>query len=597
MADEQLKFIIGADTSQFNAELQKAENELKQFQSALKKTTDINELEVLNGKIIKTQQTIAGLNNSFKSVPKSAGDATQSITNLSRVVSDAPYGFIGIANNINPLVESFGRLKSESGSVGGALKSLIGGLSGPGGLGLAFAAVTTAITFAQIGFQAWTRTTQKAKETVDETAKALSSIQNSVASEASSVASLVAILQNETETRRRKLSAIKELQKINPEIFDQLKLEGDKVVGLTTSYKAYIESLKNVVTAKVLQAKLEKEITKLLEQEGTTLTGNEKILRDTGNTIQKDLLKSQIKYLQTLRDQPGVYQKIQQAQAELRKIETGYSDQQNREINATKKNIQDLTDQLSQVSQAIKVNDFTEKVKKVKVELDKLKIKPVEVKPIVVSNKKIQDQIEKDLSKIIPPDRASIPITFMPAKTGLIELTDAVNSFMQDAALSIGTTFSDILSQAITQGISFGDAFRGVFNAIGAAISALGTELIKIGTLAVVAKIALNSLFANPYAAIAVGIALAALGKAIQSTTSKQRFAVGTRYAPGGMALVGERGPEMINLPRGSQVIPAAQTAKMMGGIGGAIEVFGMLRGQDIYFSNKKYGQTYKRTT
>ena len=48
MADEQLKFIIGADSSQFNAELQKAENELKQFQAALKKTTDVNELDVLN---------------------------------------------------------------------------------------------------------------------------------------------------------------------------------------------------------------------------------------------------------------------------------------------------------------------------------------------------------------------------------------------------------------------------------------------------------------------------------------------------------------------------------------------------------------------
>jgi hypothetical protein len=63
------------------------------------------------------------------------------------------------------------------------------------------------------------------------------------------------------------------------------------------------------------------------------------------------------------------------------------------------------------------------------------------------------------------------------------------------------------------------------------------------------------------------------------------------------MALVGERGPEMINLPRGSQVIPAAQTSQMMGGVGGSIEVFGMLRGQDIFFSNRKYGQTYKRTT
>jgi len=105
MADEQLKFIIGADTSQFNAELQKAENELKQFQAALKKTTDIKELEVLNGKIVKTQQTIAGLNNSMKSVAPSTNKATQSITDLSRIVQDAPFGFLGIANNINPLVD------------------------------------------------------------------------------------------------------------------------------------------------------------------------------------------------------------------------------------------------------------------------------------------------------------------------------------------------------------------------------------------------------------------------------------------------------------------------------------------------------------
>lgn len=33
-------------------------------------------------------------------------------------------------------------------------------------------------------------------------------------------------------------------------------------------------------------------------------------------------------------------------------------------------------------------------------------------------------------------------------------------------------------------------------------------------------------------------------------------FATGTNYAPGGLAWVGERGPELVNLPRGSQVIP-----------------------------------------
>jgi len=33
-------------------------------------------------------------------------------------------------------------------------------------------------------------------------------------------------------------------------------------------------------------------------------------------------------------------------------------------------------------------------------------------------------------------------------------------------------------------------------------------------------------------------------------------FAGGTNFAPGGTALVGERGPELVNLPRGSKVTP-----------------------------------------
>lgn len=41
-------------------------------------------------------------------------------------------------------------------------------------------------------------------------------------------------------------------------------------------------------------------------------------------------------------------------------------------------------------------------------------------------------------------------------------------------------------------------------------------------------------------------------------------FHTGTNYAPGGTALVGERGPELVNLPKGSQVIPAQKTARMM---------------------------------
>lgn len=40
-------------------------------------------------------------------------------------------------------------------------------------------------------------------------------------------------------------------------------------------------------------------------------------------------------------------------------------------------------------------------------------------------------------------------------------------------------------------------------------------------------------------------------------------FANGTNSAPGGLALVGERGPELVNLPKGSQVIPNERLGQM----------------------------------
>lgn len=44
------------------------------------------------------------------------------------------------------------------------------------------------------------------------------------------------------------------------------------------------------------------------------------------------------------------------------------------------------------------------------------------------------------------------------------------------------------------------------------------------------------------------------------------RYAGGTNYHPGGLAWVGEKGPELVNLPRGSQVLTNQQSMAMAGG-------------------------------
>lgn len=86
--------------------------------------------------------------DSFKKIIPGANQAGNALSNLSRVAQDAPFGFIGIQNNINPLLESFQRLKTETGSTGAAFKALGASLLGPAGIGLAIGAISSLVIVA-----------------------------------------------------------------------------------------------------------------------------------------------------------------------------------------------------------------------------------------------------------------------------------------------------------------------------------------------------------------------------------------------------------------------------------------------------------------
>lgn len=586
---EQFEVIISADSKQLTSELQKAQNTLRQFEAALKKSTNIGEIEYLSRNISLLKTKIDSLNVSQGKLSVGSNKAAYALNDLSRIAQDAPYGFIGISNNINPLLESFQRLQAESKATGNSIGTLlVGALKGPAGLGLAIGVVSAAVTFMTTGLSRWGASAEKTKEKIDELKKSQDALVSSLSKEYNEVSILVEFLKKENLTREEKAGAIKKLQQLAPEYFSQLDKEKSSIENITAAYKLYNAEVLKKVEQQAIEATLLEVTKKIIE------------LRIKGQNLTNQQLQENGKILKT---QQGIYQQTDQELSVREQIKRLYEGTIGlgfeelkllSELEKTRENL------VKQASKYVKITGDLDGIKKIKKEtekFEKIKLKPLELKPIVISDKKIQAKIREDLAnKIIPPKGIPIPITFLPEKTGLIDIADQINNFLANAANTIGTTFADILSQAITKGISFGDAFKEVFGALGGVIAALGQELIKVGTLAIAAKIALNSVLANPLAVIAVGIALAALGQAIQATTNKQRFAVGTRYAPGGMALVGERGPELVNLPRGSQVIPAAQTSNMMGAMN-QVEVFGVLRGQDIYFSNKKYGQTYGRTT
>lgn len=302
---------IGEDgVLQFAKTISKLEDQLKSFKDGLKNATNPESLNRLNRAIEATSQRINAIKNfgdnagkGLGSIAPGANQASNALLNLGRVAQDAPFGFIGIQNNINPLLESFQRLKAETGSTKTALQALGSSLLGGAGLGLAVSVITSLLTVAaQHGLlkfgdatDAVKKKLEDAKAKTEEYKKAVDSIYASTAKEIVNVQSLIAVIDSETATRERKNKALEGLKKIQPEIFNGLKLEGDAVIGLNDAYLKYLQQIKTVIAVKVKQQQLEKVTEDILKKEGVTLTEQEKNFKAAGESIVKSIeAKNQI---------------------------------------------------------------------------------------------------------------------------------------------------------------------------------------------------------------------------------------------------------------------------------------------------------------
>lgn len=237
-------------------------------QMELKVKADISDLQTQLNKAGTTTANFSNkVNSSFNKVAVGSNSASVALSNLGAAAQSAPAGLSGITSVVGPLTESFVRLKTESGSTKTALRSLATGLGGAGGIGLAITAASAAMFYFTKKNNEAKEAADKAKEAIKEQAISFKSLFSAIAQERVQVSSLIGILDSEVETRQRKNIALKDLQKINPEIFGQLRIENNEVKGLSESYERYVKTLENVLRVKVLQRKAEFEIEKILEAE------------------------------------------------------------------------------------------------------------------------------------------------------------------------------------------------------------------------------------------------------------------------------------------------------------------------------------------
>lgn len=116
------------------------------------------------------------------------------------------------------------------------------------------------------------------------------------------------------------------------------------------------------------------------------------------------------------------------------------------------------------------------------------------------------------------------------------EAVDGLKRRSETASVAIAKTFADMARDTVGAFQSMANSIKGggIVDILSSVIN-LGLQLGSIGVFGKGVATRINTPRAVP---------------------SIPAYANGTNFAPGGMALVGERGPEIVNLPRGSQVIP-----------------------------------------
>lgn len=217
--------------------------------------------------VTRANRAIAGVNPASNS-------AAFALTNLGRVAQDAPFGFIGIQNNLNPLLESFQRLRAESTSSGSALRALGSSLIGVGGLGLALSLVTSAVTIFTMWQQKSAKATKEVKKEQDdyvETLNAARSAELKGAKNGQEEVTRLQILYHATQDATLSIKdrnlAYDELADKYPKFFANADREKTVLGQNSLAYNTLRSSILAAAMAKAYESKIGEESNKMFEDE------------------------------------------------------------------------------------------------------------------------------------------------------------------------------------------------------------------------------------------------------------------------------------------------------------------------------------------
>jgi hypothetical protein len=235
----------------------------KQLKVSLAQATNEKQIAGFNAELEQTNIELARLNalgksfaapavKSFNSLKSSVGAANGSAIAFNRIIQDAPFGLLGVGNNIQQFTEQISFLKQSTGSTSTALKSFFGSLfTSTNLLILGVSAVTSALTAYQMGaFDSAEETKDLTKE-LDEFKNSLDGVSKAQlegAQSAQTEIQALKLLQLQAEnvqlSDEKRLLAVK---KIKEEYPDLLKGYSDEEILLGKVGDAYDKVTKSII--------------------------------------------------------------------------------------------------------------------------------------------------------------------------------------------------------------------------------------------------------------------------------------------------------------------------------------------------------------
>lgn len=494
-----------------------------------------------------------------KGLVRGSNTAGQSLINLGRIAQDAPFGFIGIQNNINPLIESFGRLRAETGSIGGAFKSLAGSLGGAAGIGLAVSVVTGLLTVFSDEIFGGSKAVEELDFDLVELSKTINDSKNEIAAftketqflqklgdinlrvnfssdKERTLLSLQSANIDARETTNKLLGEEKKLADAASVAFNKLQKEGKQgtidLISIFSTLRDIPESAiadlgkKDAANFKVALA-AEKAVLDIQEKIVDSRNNESLVSREISATNAENARKEAEERAKKLKDMLTIQKVLNAMNAELvvlgKKEDLFGTIETKAKISEVEKTIDTLFTKFKlAANDPLIIGLFSKILDFDTPDLTKIKFDTVAKLPATFEAPK--PSALKEFNKAISGLKIDpIPVTIQLEKQRLKELSDSISN-------TLTSTFTDTFSQIgeiIGAAISGGDiqsALSGFVNILASGLDAIGKAMIQFG----VAKQALKS-FAklNPALAIGIGIGLTALGAALKNSINTQKFADG----------------------------------------------------------------------